>query len=227
VLFNINWDVSSATRAFSSLRPLLLLPILLLRVAAYGIAQEAPRVPPVPGGAQTAPDLRSGTLKIFVLQGEAAINSVPEHTAVMPVVEVRDANNRPVEGAEVVFQLPATGPGGYFTGHEYSTKVKTNLQGQAGAAFTPNDIPGRFTIRVTAAMGPRTGHVTITQTNSLHARESTQVRKKTSGRKIAAIVAVAGGAAAVAAILATRGGHSGTRTRTITVTPGSPTVGRP
>ena len=44
----------------------------------------------------------AGSLKIVVIEGEGALNNIRSRTATQPVVEVRDENDRPVEGAEVV-----------------------------------------------------------------------------------------------------------------------------
>ena len=57
-----------------------------------------------------------GGLKIVVVQGEGAKNNLRTRSATQPVVEVRDDSDKPVAGAEVVFQLPPAGPGGVFNG---------------------------------------------------------------------------------------------------------------
>jgi hypothetical protein len=44
----------------------------------------------------------SGGLKIVVLKGEGAVNNIKARTATPPVVEVRDVEDKPVAGAEVV-----------------------------------------------------------------------------------------------------------------------------
>jgi hypothetical protein len=168
-------------------------------------------------------------LNIFVLQGQNATNSVPDRTAIEPVVEVRDENQQPVEGVDVVFELPATGPSGLFPGQQLRFATKTNLRGQAGAPFTPNMTTGRFTIKVTATLRNRTGHVDITQTNAMRAATETVEKPhglKSRTWKIVLIAAVAG---AVAGIIVgvTRGGSSSKPSTTITVTPGSPTFGSP
>src|SRR5450631_2683960 len=55
-------------------------------------------------------------LRIRVLEGENAINSISQGQSIPPVAEVRDQNDMPVEGATVVFTLPESGPGGSFPG---------------------------------------------------------------------------------------------------------------
>jgi len=53
-----------------------------------------------------------GALKITAIEGEGAINNIRTKSATQLVVEVHDEAGKPVAGAEVVFQLPAAGPGG-------------------------------------------------------------------------------------------------------------------
>ncbi len=107
------------------------------------------------------------TLKIFVLLGDRAINSIGSRLATAPVIEVRDERNLPIQGAEVVFQLPAVGPGGFFNGQKLTWTGRTDANGQAmPTGFSPNQHPGRFGIRVTASYGGRVGRALIVQTNS-------------------------------------------------------------
>jgi len=66
--------------------------------------------------APTPPAATLESLKILVLQGQNAVNNVTSGAATMPVVEVHDENDQVLEGADVTFELPATGPGGTFPG---------------------------------------------------------------------------------------------------------------
>ena len=67
--------------------------------------------------------------------------------------EVRDQNDLPVEGADVTFRLPSSGPGGIFANQKYTYQTKTNSQGQAGCAkFTVGSQAGRFEVQVTALL---------------------------------------------------------------------------
>jgi len=106
-------------------------------------------------------------LKILILEGAGAINNVQTRRATPPVLEVNDANDRPVEGAEVVLRLPASGPSGSFANDQLTQTVKTNYQGQATVTgYAPNAQIGQLTINVTATLGNRMGRATISQTNS-------------------------------------------------------------
>jgi hypothetical protein len=189
-------------------------------------AQPAPTAPMAP-----LPMIQS--LKVTALTGNREMNDLERGIMAPLVVQVLDQNDRPVEGAEVVFRFPLNGPGATFRGGNTSQTVRTNGQGQAAAMnWTANNRVGTFTIRVTAAYGNQLGETTVSMTNVTRIREAEEGKK---GRKQASwysskwvkIALIAGGAATVAGVvLATRGGGSSS-TPTITITPGSPTVGGP
>jgi len=171
------------------------------------------------------PQTAAESLKIYVLEGQGAVNSLPRRSATTPVVEVRDENEQPVAGAEVTFELPPAGPGGSFPGPQQSLKVRTNTQGQAAAPFTPNTEAGRFSIKITATMGNRSGRAVITQTNSLQAdAQPVQAGGRKFGWWKIALVAGAG-AAAGGIVWATRDGVESSPT--IILTPGSPSFSGP
>lgn len=169
-----------------------------------------------------------GGLKILVLEGQDGVNNIRTPMAMNLVVEVRDDNDRPVEGATVSFQLPLMGPSGGFEGGVRNKDATTNIQGQAQVSYTPNMEPGRFTIQVKAMQGGRTGMTTITQQNS-NAGEGIQTKSWFSRHKkiviAAAVVAVGVGLG----VGLTRGGSkSGSGGGlTVTITPGVPTVAGP
>jgi hypothetical protein len=168
------------------------------------------------------------SLKIVVIQGEGAQNSIRNRTGTAPVVEVRDENDKPVEGAEVVFQLPAAGPGGVFHGWMRNQTARTNAQGQASASgFTPNEEPGRFNIKVTATTGKKSGTAVIAQSNVQNGGAGAQARKSRKGLWIAlGVIAVA---AIVGGVVAAGGDddEATTPTTPVTITPGPVTVGNP
>ncbi len=171
----------------------------------------------------------SGGLKIVVIQGEGATNNVRSRTATAPVVEVRDADDKPVAGAEVTFQLPVSGAGGYFNGWLRNQTVRTDASGRAASTgMTPNDEQGRFNIKVTAVEGSRNGSIVIAQSN-VSGSGSSAARNggKSNWWKWAAVL---GGAAIAGGVVAgTRGDDATTATgpRVVTVTPGVITVGGP
>jgi len=174
-------------------------------------APQAPNLAPLP----------VQSLQIYVLEGQDAIHDIRDRAAAMVVVEVRDENGLPVEGAEVTFTLPAAGPGGSFAGQQFTHTAKTNFQGQAAAAYLPNMQTGRFNLRVSAKLGNRVGQAVIRQTNAL--RSGVEERKsgvfKFAWWKVAVL---AGVGATVGIVLATRGSGP-----SVTLIPGTPTFGAP
>jgi len=118
-----------------------------------------------PAGAQQAAG--RGGLRIYVLQGEQAVNNTRTGAATPPVVEVRDANDFPVAGAEVVFRTPETGASATFEGGKHEFVNRTDAKGQASAGrMTPTAVEGVFSIQVTARLGEREGMAVIRQRNS-------------------------------------------------------------
>jgi hypothetical protein len=172
------------------------------------------------------------SLKIVALVGQGAVNNVRVPTPTDLVVEVRDEDDRPVEGATVSFQLPLMGASGGFEGGVRNKEAVTNVQGQASVSYAPNMELGRFTIQVKATQGGRTGMTSIVQQNSI-GNEPGQKRSWLGRHKTIVILAVVAVAGAGIAIALTRGGSSSTSTSTpsgstgITITPGVPTVGAP
>jgi hypothetical protein len=167
--------------------------VVLLTAAAFlnqtagAQSSQAQRVTVVPA---------ARTLRVVALEGEEAINSIPAHTATSPVVEVRDENERPVEGATVIFSLPETGAGGLFPGEHLTLTKVTNQRGQADATgFTPNFMPGRFLIRVTASHDGVTGTAFVRQTNTDKMPELRPHKSGISWKWIAVGAGAAAGAA--------------------------------
>lgn len=166
-------------------------------------------------------------LKIFVLQGSGAHNSVRDRTTTQTVVEVRDEFNQPVRGAEVAFELPTAGPGGFFTGQKLAWTGKTDAQGQVAAnAFVPNDKPGRFNIQVRAAHGPKVGYAFVSQTNSLAPIADGKLSPKNGMPGWAKAAIVIGAAAAAGGIVwgVRRGGGDGGK---VVLQPGAISLGGP
>lgn len=198
---------------------------LLLTAPSFVYGQQAPGQPAAPQetGQPQATRPSTGALKILVLQGQNAINSLTSKTALSPVVQVLDAVEQPVEGATVTFEVNPTGPGGSFGGVPIAT-VRTDLTGQATAAFTPNDTPGSFSIKVTATLAEQTAQIRIRQTNDRNAAMAMMPPPPKpwykSWKKWAIIGGVAGGGIAATMILVNQ-----TNTPTITISPGSVIIG--
>lgn len=138
----------------------ILAPVLaLLLIVPEGLLSQQP-------GPPSAPRVPASGLHILVLQGQNATNSLPRREAASPAVQVFDYLNEPVEGAEVTFEVPASGPSGVFENQKNSLTTRTDARGQAMAGFTPNTLPGSFAIRVVAKAGDQVAETLIRQTNS-------------------------------------------------------------
>jgi hypothetical protein len=172
-------------------------------------------------------------LKIVVVEGEGATNQIRSRSGVAPVVEVRDADDKPVPGAEVYFQLPLGGPSGYFNGWLRNQTVKTDKNGRAAATgYTSNDEEGRFNIKVSATAGTRTASGVIAQSNVRGAGSApaTAARSSSSRKTLWTVLAVAGAAAVGGGIYAGTRGDSPTAAaaaKSINISAGAITVGGP
>lgn len=139
---------------------------ILIYALIGALALPAQQAAPPKEAAKLVDQQPKGTLKINILEGEGARNSIRNRSAVAPVVEVRDAADKPVSGAEVVFQLPLAGPGGVFNGWLRSQTIRTDENGKATVTgYTPNTEAGRYNIKVTATSGSQTGSAVIAQIN--------------------------------------------------------------
>jgi hypothetical protein len=173
--------------------------------------------------AQSRPD---AGLHITVLEGEGAINNIREHTARAPVIRVVDVEDKPAGGVTVNFLLPEFGPSGTFTEGGTHFTTTTDQDGRAtGRGLRPNNVAGRFQIRVSASSGGRSGAATINQVNVAPAAAK-------SGSKTKYIIAALAAGGAAGAIFALKGGGNGSGSSTpgtggTTVTPGSPVFGPP
>ncbi len=132
--------------------------------------------------------------KLIIVRGDNAQNNIKKGRATRPVVEVRDRNNNPVAGVAVTFLLPGNGPSGTFVGGGQTATVTTNAQGQASASFTPNSVPGKYNVNVSAGSGAQSVAAQIVMTNVI----TTAVVTGTTLAIIVGVVAAAGAGAAVA-----------------------------
>lgn len=186
-----------------------------------------------PGWAQ-APQ---GGLRLVIIEGDGAINNVRQRVNRDPIVQVEDENRRPIAGAAVVFFLPDQGPSGTFANGMRSLTVTTDAQGHATATgMRPNNQAGQLQIRVTASFQGQSATAIITQTNVAGGGAGgASAGGMSTGAKVLLTLAIIGGAAAAGAVIATRsnndsnggGGPTTPSTPTITLTPGTPTVGGP
>lgn len=178
---------------------------------------------------QATPAATSEGLKIVVVRGDGNKNNIRLKSAEDIAVKIVDTSDKPVTGAEVVFQVPPTGPSGRFYDWLQTQTVKTDAEGMAKVAgLTPNDEPGRWHMRVMAQQGARTASMLVPQFN-INSDGSTKASGKSHKKMwiaigVIGVAAIAGGAAA-----ASRGGDSttATPTRPVVIAPGPITVGGP
>jgi hypothetical protein len=172
-----------------------------------------------------------GKIHIVIVEGEGAINNVRQRVAREPIIQVEDENRKPVAGAAVTFLLPNQGASASFANGAQSLTITTDAQGRAVArGLRPNNVNGRYEIRVNASHQGRTDNAVISQTNAFAAAAAGAAAGGIS-MKLLLILAVAGGAAAAGTAIAVThnggGGNGGTAARPTVIVPGSPTVGGP
>lgn len=119
-------------------------------------------------GLQTTPATAAATpgfLKIIVLKGNKGINDLNSKTAVLPLVEIRDTEDRPVRGATVTFTAPDKGPTVVFLYGEHSATVEADAVGHARAPEMKPRNAGAFKLQISAFSEGRRGMAVISQTN--------------------------------------------------------------
>jgi hypothetical protein len=179
---------------------------------------------PLPAQDQPPP----ASLQITIVDGEEAINNIRQRTAREPIVQVEDENHKPIAGAVVIFVVPNDGAGASFVNGARSLSVVTDSKGQAVAhGLRPNNVAGRYQIRVDASYRGVTARTTVNQVNAPGSASGLGL----SAKMLIAIGIAAGVAAGTGAYLANRGGNNtntlSTATPVIVLTPGAGSVGAP
>lgn len=202
-----------ALRAFLSL--LLTVLIGLDFPVARALAQEAP----VPK-----------KLNLVIVEGDGAVNNIRQRVAREPIVEVRDENDKPLAGVAVVFTLPNQGASAAFpNGARMLTTVTDDAGRAVGRGMQPNNVSGKFEIRVNASFRGQTASTVISQQNVMLAAAA-GAGAAGAGKLIAILAVVGGAAAAGVAVAATRNGNGNNTPAgptTTVINPGTPTVGPP
>lgn len=204
----------------------------LTRWLVYGLALLLSFPPGAGAQSQVQPSqaqpatIRS--LKIVPLAGKQEMNDLKNRVMAPLVVQVLDQNDQPVEGADVTFRFPLTGPSATFPDEKNAATFRTNADGQAAAVgWMANGHLGTFNIQVTAVRGAEEGSAVVPMTNVTRITEGGGTKRKSWWSNKWARIAIIAGAAAIVTgiILATRGSGSGGKV--ITATPGAPTIGGP
>lgn len=169
-------------------------------------------------------------LTINILKGEGGRNSIKTRTGEPIELSVADVSGKPVAGAQIIVQLPTSGPSGSFPGGQLTKRTTTGPNGQAViTGFVPNDLEGRFNVKITADSGAFSGMIVVSQTNV--AEFASEKPKSKKGLWI--LLAVGAGAGAAAGIALGGGGSSssspggGSVPPSVTVSVGTVTVGGP
>lgn len=207
---------------FNNMLAIALAALLVMPIQAQEAASAAS--PEATGAAEQEVAEPSG-LNIVVLEGEGAKNDIRSGVAVPPKVEVRDDAEKPLQGVEVIFRLPMAGASGVFSGWIKNQTVRTDEYGQASVTgYTPNDVEGRFNIKVTATAGTQTATAVVAQSNIRGAGGKASSGKK----KWWILAAVAGTVAVVGGVAKTGdGGSSSTITNPVSITAGPVSITGP
>lgn len=167
---------------------------------------------------------QESTLNIAVIAGAAGREVINQKVRVDPVVQVEDETGKPVAGAQVIFALPDSGPGGVFENGGPRLSVLTDADGKAVArGIRANHLTGPFDIKVTASLEGRTGTATISETNIRPPRSNGAFGISTRTWILVGLglVVIAGG------IIAAKKLTGGRNPNVLTATPGTPVVGGP
>jgi hypothetical protein len=169
-------------------------------------------------------------IQIVIVEGEGAINNVRQRVNREPIVQVNDVNHKPVVGASVTFFLPNDGPGGVFMNGSTTLTTATKAQGQAVArGIRFNNRSGPMQIRVAASFAGEAASAVINQTNIAGEASSSGGSAGGMSRttKLLILGAIVGAGVAVGVIVANQNSSSTKNPSTITITPGTVTVGVP
>ena len=140
----------------------------------------ATAAPPPPGPVQPVPVSQlpvEQNLTVRPLAGNGEMNDLQRHVMAPLVVQVVDQNERPMDGAQVVFRFPLNGPGATFAGGKTSATFRTNSGGQAAATnWMANGQVGTFEIHVSASYGNQEGETTVKMTNVTRIEEAKKAK---------------------------------------------------
>jgi hypothetical protein len=166
-----------------------------------------------------------GTPHIEILKGDHGVNILKTKTAVRPVIEVRDRNNRPVAGASVTFTAPSDGASVLFINGSRSITLTTDPGGQiVVVGMTPVN-PGRFHIAVSASLQSETTVTSISLTNAPTEHAAATGAAKPGLSKGAIYALVGAGAAAAIGIGIGLGGHGSSSSGASNSSSSSATIG--
>ncbi len=162
---------------------------------------------------------QTGGLKLTIVEGDGAVNNIQQRVAREPIVQVTDEEDRPVEGAVVVFLLPRNGASGTFANGEKILTATTGPDGRAVArGFQPNSVTGEFEVNVNVSHQGLKVSRKFKMSNVGKAATAGGI----GGGKIALILAVVGGAVAGGVVAASGGGNKSSAPPTAGPSPSTP-----
>jgi hypothetical protein len=190
-------------------------------------AQQPAAAPAAPAQVKpVAPLPTTESLKLLILAGEREANDLQRRIMAPLVIQVLDQSSMPVEGAEVIFRFPSSGPGAFFGGQKTTQTFRTNADGQVRATnWTANNQVGTFQVRVTASQGNQIGQTIVSMSNVTHVTADTGKEHHFWTTKKILIIAGVAAAGVVTGVLLSRDSGGGGGTSTVTISPGSPTLG--
>ena len=174
--------------------------------------------------------LPAQSLTITIIEGDGALNNIKLRTNREIIVQVEDQNHQPIAGAAVSAFLPNDGASGTFVGGGQMFNGTSAGNGRVIIRFKPNNVQGKYQVRLSASSQGQSAATVAAQTNVLSA--ATAGVGLSLAAKILIIVAVGAGAGAGIAV-AQKGGtpppSSGSTPSAITIGPGisGVTIGPP
>ena len=194
--------------------------ILLISHCTFPVFGQTQPVPAQPGA--------GSALKILVLEGEDGKNSIKARVGIPILVEIQDAEGRPLPGAQVIFQLPASGPSGSFPGGSLTQRTVANARGQAATSgFVPNNLEGRLNVRVSASSGALGATQVLSQTNVAMAAGAKGGGSKKTLWILVAVAVVGGVVGGVVGRGSSSTASTPANTSNVVLVPGPVTVGGP
>ncbi len=171
------------------------------------------------------PRPQTQSFRVIALAGNGESNDMERRIMAPLVVQVLDQEARPVEGADVTFRFPSSGPGAVFANGERSQTFRTNADGQAAAiGWTANGI-GHFQVQISAVRNNEIGAVTVTMNNVDRVATTTSRHKSWWSSGWFKTLVIAGAAGAVTGVVLTRTGGGNDSRPPVTISVGTPTIG--
>jgi len=203
------WGARRMSQARRAIRYLRVGIVALAAMAGAGWLPVGAQEQQAPQKQDSDKQEKKGRPKLFIeiVQGSDVVNNVKQRVAREPQVVVYDENHNPVNGAEVTFLLPKSGPGAHFPGGQTSYTTTTGANGQATApGLQANNVVGSFKINVVVSSQGSTVTSTIPMANVLAATVAAGTSVLTTTIITATTVAGVAGATA-GTILATNSGQ--------------------